>query len=135
MKRFQFLRPALCLPALLLAAQPASAAELAAGTYQEAIRCAALNTIVYGAVKQADETKMSDDDKATAKAAQDHAIGWLTLAVGLNPKGEEATKADFGKDIDTIAGTITSAKDGGEIEQSIGADLKHCIAREGDLFK
>lgn len=135
MKRTLSIVSALALVAPLLAARPALAAELTVGSYEEAIRCAALNTIIYGAVKQTDEAKMSDDDKATAKATQEHAIGWLTVAVGLNPKGEEATKADYAKDIDTVAGMITSAKDGGEMEQSIGGDLKHCIGRESELFK
>lgn len=134
MKRTLSILTALTFIAPLLVTRPALAAELANGSYEEAIRCAALNTIVYGAVKQGDETKMSDEDKATAKAAEDHAVGWLVQALQLNGKGEDAVKADFGKDVDYVTNAVTNAPDSDALEKAIGADLMHCIQRESELF-
>lgn len=135
MKRSVSIAAALALVAPMLVAQPASAAELVNGSYQEAMRCAAINTLVLGAVQQDDESKMSPEDKATAKAAEDHAVGWLVQALQLNSKGEEAVKADFNKEVETVTKEVTEAKGDDGVEKAIGADLMHCIQREGELFK
>lgn len=134
MKRSLSLVSALAVALPLLASQPASAAELANGSYEEAIRCAAINTVVLSAIKQDDESKMSAEDKETAKAAEDHAVGWLVQALQLNPKGEDAVKADFSKDVDGVTDAVVNAKDSDALEKAIGADLMHCIQRESELF-
>ncbi|WP_374527179.1 hypothetical protein [Novosphingobium sp.] len=135
MKRSLSIAAALALVAPMLVAQPVAAAELVNGSYQEALRCAAINTLVLSTVQNDDESKMSEEDKATAKAAEDHAVGWLVQALQLNSKGEDAVKADFGKEVDYVTDAVTNAKDSDALEKTIGSDLMHCIQRESELFK
>lgn len=134
MKRSLLRVCALAIAAPLLLAQPAMAAELVNGSYAEAMRCAAINTLVLGAVQQDDESKMSAEDKVTAKSAEEHAVGWLVQALQLNSKGEDAVKADFNKEVDTVTQAVTNAKDADALEKAIGGDLMHCIQRESELF-
>lgn len=115
-------------------AAPAQNGSLASATYDEAVHCAAIDSIVLGAMRPGDEATLSPADRATAKAVEDHAVGWLVMAITLNAKGEAATKADFGVAINALYEAIAQAKDSAALEQVISPGLRRCVERESELF-
>ena len=122
-----------------LTAVPATAASTDAASsnaanYDEALRCAAIDSIVLGAMRPADETAASPADRASAKALEDRAVSWLMLAVNLNSADEAATKVDFGAAINALSDAIAQAPDSAALEQIISPGLQHCVQRESELF-
>ena len=112
--------------AFLAAAVPAGNLAQAAGsvTYQQSVQCAALDTVIAGVLKSGNPP--SEQDKQKGEEFSEMARRWLHLATTLNPKGDDATFADYGSAVNALANKLTATRTVDEVNALLLPSLARC---------
>lgn len=111
--------------AVLFSAAPASGAPLQPGTYHEALRCAAIDTI-FAAVMQADDAA---DSKQKAEMLDGKTRKWLMVADALKSGTKEEMAADYAREANAASDKVMKQE-----TAEIAQDLEHCMEREAVIF-
>lgn len=117
--------------AVMLASMPVAAGAAEAG-YADAIRCAAVTSVVAG-ILEAGEADA--EDKTRAADFEKMAEYWLTSAVGANPGGQEAAFADFDKASKELTDKIVTAKTGEAVSEVLTGPMRACAAFDNPVRK
>jgi len=114
----------------LLLAMPGAvgAAEPVELTYDDAVKCAALDTAL-AIVLTSDEANASDEDRRAADYYSKMADTWLGQAGKSNPGGEEATLKDIIDSSTTMLTSLADEKDSAA-QARFTADIETCTALE-----
>lgn len=113
---------------LAVLAPPALAADPVEVTYDDAIECASLDTVLAGVLGA--EKDQSDEDKAQAKYYTDMAEKWLSQAVDAHPGGQDAAFADFDKAVEALSDRMVAAKSEDEVSAIIRPSIEKCSRLE-----
>lgn len=114
-----------------LALSPGTAGA-ADASYAEAIRCAAVTSVVAGILEAGEP---SPDDKQSSADFQKMAEYWLTSAVGANPKGQDAAFADFDKASTELTDQIVRARTADEVSAVLTHPLQVCATFDNPMRK
>lgn len=113
---------------LLAVPQVTFAADPVEVTYEDAVKCAAVDTTLAIALT-ADESKMSAEDKENADYLSSMADKWLAQASAANPGGEEATTNDIvTRSTDMFLALVDESNK--DAQAKIASDLASCMILE-----
>lgn len=105
-------------------APAAAAADPAPVTYDDAMECASLDTVLAG-VLGGDDAK-SDADRKQAKHYSTMAEAWLQQASTMHPHGQDAAFADYDKAVEALSTRMLAATSTAEVESIIRPGVEKC---------
>lgn len=110
---------ALCCPGV-----PVAAGTGPAIAYDDALQCAALDTIIAGLLKSSDPP--TEENRAEGERYSELARRWLHLVVTLSPRGEDEAFGDYGRSVNALTKKLAAVRSAEEVDAIIQPRLDRC---------
>lgn len=131
MKKLLSLIPALALLAVPQVAGAADTAGKVEVTYEDAIKCAAVDTTLAIALTSGETTTKEDQDRADTLSA--FADMWLNQASPANPGGKDATLAEISELSVGMFTKLADTENNPGFQDQFGADWSNCQELEAAI--